>query len=277
MELKLKKMGLLLILVFTFWSCGGVVSPEIVVYGDSRTQNDKHAEIIEAIIKTKPAAVFHTGDLVANGLDYREWDVFEFVTADLQRAVKFYPALGNHEENSRLYFDHFRLPHNERWYSVSMKKIHFVVLDTNSGIPEDSPQYRWLENDLKRTDDKGKFKIVVMHHPPYSSGPHRGDEKGLGQAIVPLFETYGVDVVFCGHEHAYERLRRNNIYYIVTGGGGAPLYDKVKDNPHSQLYLKAYHFCCLQARKGTLRVEVLDKHLNKIDEFEVTPGPKAVE
>jgi len=54
-------------------------------------------------------------------------------------------------------------------------------------------------------------------------------------ALVPLFEQYGVDMVFNGHDHHYERTcpiragqcssaQEGGVVYYVTGGGGAPLY-----------------------------------------------------
>jgi hypothetical protein len=110
-----------------------------------------------------------------------------------------------------------------------------------------------------------RFVIAILHHPPFSTGPHAEDEKGLRKTIVPLFDQYGVGMVFSGHSHAYERSLYNDTHYIVTGGGGAPLYDQVRASPHSQIFIKAHHFCRLTVRDNLLTLCVIDVDLNLID------------
>jgi len=239
--------------------------PPIVVYGDTRTDHVSHRRVVDAIMKVRPTAVFHTGDLVEDGLNPSHWAVFNRIISPLIKTARFYPALGNHENDSRLYFDNFDLPNNERWYSVEVDGIHFIVLDSNSDIGKGSEQYQWLEHDLQSIGRKTSFVIAIFHHPPFSSGPHAEDEKSLRKSIVPLFEKYGVDMVFNGHVHAYERSLINNIHYIVTGGGGAPLHDQVRANPHSQVFIKAHHFCRVTVRDNLLTLCVFDIDLNPID------------
>ena len=244
-------------------------SRPIVIYGDTRTDHLAHQKVVETIMKTKPLAVFHTGDLVGNGLDPDHWTTFNTIVSELIKIADFYPALGNHERNSQLFFDNFNLPNNEQWYSLEINGIHFIVLDSNSDIRGTSEQYRWLKSDLKDINGENKFIIVIFHHPPFSTGPHKEDETGLRQGIIPLFEEYGVDIVFSGHDHIYERSLYNNIYYVVAGGGGAPLYDQERTSPHSQVFRKTYHFCRLTVRNRELIVEVFDTDLNLIDEFKM--------
>jgi hypothetical protein len=80
--------------------------------------------------------------------------------------------------------------------------------------------------------------------------------------LVPLFEQYGVDAVFSGHSHAYERYAYNGIQYIVTGGGGAPLYDLTVDTvpPIRQFGRSAYHYCAVDVdpAAGTLTIAATD-------------------
>lgn len=237
----------------------------IVIYGDTRTDHVAHRRVVDAIMKAKPRVVFHTGDLVEHGLNPDHWAVFKEITSELFETAKFYPSLGNHENDSRLYFDNFDLPNNERWYSVEVNHIHFVVLDSNSDIGKGSEQYQWLENDLRSISAKRRLVIAIFHHPPFSTGPHAEDEKSLRKTFVPLFEKYGVDMVFNGHCHAYERSLRNNIYYIVTGGGGAPLHDQVRASPHSQVFIKVHHFCRLTVGENLITLSVFDIDSNLID------------
>jgi calcineurin-like phosphoesterase family protein len=77
--------------------------------------------------------------------------------------------------------------------------------------------------DLKVARDRGKFIFVFFHVPPYSIGSHGSDEQ-VRETLCPLFVQYGVTVVFNGHDHNYYRTLRNGVTYMVSGGGGAPLY-----------------------------------------------------
>ncbi|MBA7525653.1 3',5'-cyclic adenosine monophosphate phosphodiesterase CpdA [subsurface metagenome] len=263
---------LIIILILLLTSCSFLESQEslsspIVIYGDSRTDHQIHQKIVDEIIKTKPSIIFHTGDLVEDGLMPDQWVTFNEIISDLIKIAEFYPTLGNHENNSPLYFNSFVLPNNERWYSVEEGNLHFIVLNSNSDCSIGSEQYLWLEDDLRNINENIKFIIAIFHHPPFSTGPHDEDEKGLRQTIVPLFEQYGVDIVFNGHDHDYERSLYNNIYYIVTGGGGAPLYDQARTSPYSQLFIKTYHFCKLSIVNDQLIIEVYDIDSNLIDKF----------
>lgn len=275
--MKTRKLAVALIAGLTFLqlSCSlsqvRFPSQPVVIYGDTRTNHATHRKIVEAIMDVGPAAVFHTGDLVGKGLEAEQWVIFNEIASELMETTEFYPALGNHEENSPLYFDNFELPNNERWYVVEKNNIHFIILDSNSDLSEDSEQYQWFEADLRNIGEEIKFVIAVLHHPPFSTGPHGDDEKvmALREILVPLFEQYGVDMVFAGHDHFYERSLYNNIYYIVSGGGGAPLYGQKRRSPHSQLFIKTYHFCALSVRDNRLIVNVFDRDLRLIDQFKV--------
>ncbi len=244
----------------------------IVVYGDSRTGHEIHQKIVDAVIKTNPVAVFHTGDLVDKGSKAEEWKIFNRISSKLLAKTEFYPTLGNHEENSLLYFENFSLPNNERWYRVEKGGIHFIILDSNTKMGEGSEQYEWLKQELKKISEKLKFIIVVLHHPLFASeaSSHKEDEKDLQKSLVPLFNKYGVDAVFAGHIHAYERLYQGGIYYIITGGGGAPLHELKEKSPFSQKFIKVYHFCRLYINKDNqMVIEVYDPDLNLLDRFVV--------
>ncbi len=109
----------------------------------------------------------------------------------------------------------FALPGDERWYSYDWGRIHFVALDTEASY---SRQAAWLDADLAATTLP--WKVVYFHRPPYSSGQH-GSDTSLRNALEPIFEKHGVQLVLAGHDHDYERmLPQPRIQYVVTGGGG---------------------------------------------------------
>jgi 3',5'-cyclic AMP phosphodiesterase CpdA len=256
---------MLVVLLLAFSACN---EKGLIVYGDTRTNHEDHRRVVKAILKADPEVVFHTGDLVDDGTRPDQWEIFDEITSELRRRAEFFPVLGNHEENSNLYFNKFKLPDNERWYSVNRGGVHFIILDSCSGIEIDSEQYSWLESDLK-ISASSSFIVALFHHPPFSTGPHTEDEMGLRDTIVPLFERYDVDIVFSGHDHSYERSFYNGIYYIVSGGGGAPLYDQERESEYSQLFRKVHHFCELFVTADSLTVCAYDTLYALIDKFSV--------
>jgi 3',5'-cyclic AMP phosphodiesterase CpdA len=246
----------------------------MIAYGDTRTGHSVHQSIVDSMMTFNPGVVFHSGDLVNNGNIAAEWDIFNNITRRMRSHAEFFPALGNHEHQSPLYFENFDLPNNEQWYSVDRYNTHFIILNSCVAVGDTSEQYRWLQEDLAAVDDSIKFIAAVFHHPPYSTGQHTEDEMGLRDSWVPLFEQYGVDVVFNGHDHDYERSYCGGIYYIVTGGGGAPLRDQAREHPCSQLFIKTYHFCKLVIVGEVMYVKVYDAGKNVIDEFKVVSEPR---
>ncbi len=191
-----------------------------VAYGDTRTNDGDRAAVVSRIININPDIVFNTGDLVEDGAQDSQWKIWFSTNQDILDYIPYFVAIGNHEENAPLYFDIWHFPGNEQWYSIDYGNAHFICLSTEInlyGIQRD-----WLENDLLNASQSSDWIFVFFHRPPYSSGDH-GSYLPARNAWCSLFEDYGVDIVFNGHDHDYERSLVNGVYYIVTGGGGAPL------------------------------------------------------
>jgi 3',5'-cyclic AMP phosphodiesterase CpdA len=133
----------------------------------------------------------------------------------LDAGVKFYASLGNHDSpNNRLY-PLFNMG-GERYYTSSTKNVRFIALDSDQ---LDRKQLAWLEDTLKSARED--WKICYFHHPLYSDGGTHGSSVDLRVVLEPLFVTYGVNVVFSGHDHIYERLLpQKGIAYFVEGAGG---------------------------------------------------------
>jgi predicted MPP superfamily phosphohydrolase len=133
----------------------------------------------------------------------------------LDRDVKFYAALGNHDDQENRFYKPWNMD-GKRFYSYEKKNVRFFVLDTDY---LDQPQREWIERELKSSNDK--WKIVYFHHALYSSGGRHGSEEDLRIILEPLFVKYGVNVVFQGHDHIYERIKpQKGIYYFVEGSSG---------------------------------------------------------
>ncbi len=127
--------------------------------------------------------------------------------------MPFYASLGNHDDPTQRFYKPFNMD-GERYYTFTKGSARFFVLDSNY---VDQAQLKWLEDELSRANDR--WKIAYFHHPLYSSGEKHGSELDLRAQVEPLFIRYGVDVVFAGHEHFYERIKpQKGIYYFIQGG-----------------------------------------------------------
>jgi PKD repeat protein len=237
----------------------GATPFRFVAYGDSRTFAASHAAVVSAIIARAPRLVLHTGDLVRDGTVASYWQTELFDPArPLLRTTPFYATLGNHEYHSSYYYAYFSTPPGggtggEQWYSFDYGNAHFISLDTSGDYSSGSAQYNWLVNDLRSTT--AEWVVVFTHYPAYSSGVHGGTPT-VQSRLVPLFEQYGVDMVFCGHDHIYERSYKNGIYYFVTGGGGAELYSWGKtSNPYRQFSKSAYHHITVDIDGNTATIK----------------------
>jgi predicted phosphodiesterase len=135
----------------------------------------------------------------------------------LDAKVSFYASLGNHDDPTQRYYKPFNM-NGERFYTFKKGDARFFVLDSNY---MDQPQLKWLEEQLSRANDR--WKVAFFHHPIYSSGGRHGSEVDLRARVEPLFIKYGVDVVFAGHEHFYERVKPQQGIYYFTQGGSAKL------------------------------------------------------
>lgn len=197
------------------------------IYGDTRSHPEKHAEVAEAILKFRPEFVINTGDLVWDGRLWDQWDDFFKAVGPLASQIPYYSAIGNHERTAANYLLFFGFPGNEQWYSFDYTSAHFIVLNSNEDFSPASDQYQWLKEDLEKAQKTFAWRFVVMHHPAYSAGRY-GSNEDLIRDLVPLFVRYRVQAVFSGHDHNYQHHRQQGIHYIVTGGGGAPLYDVKK-------------------------------------------------
>ena len=135
----------------------------------------------------------------------------------LDAGVKFYAALGNHDEPAQCFYKPFNMD-GKRYYTFSKGNVEFYVLDSTYMSPA---QVEWLQKELAASN--ARWKIAYMHHPLYSSGERHGSEIDLRVLLEPLFLKHGVDVVFAGHDHFYERLKPQKGIYYITQGGSAKL------------------------------------------------------
>ena len=195
-------------------------------------------------------------------------------------------AIGNHEKNHANYYRYFSLPKPEYYYSFKYGNAEFFVLDTNThrDLSAKGEQYRWLDRELAKSE--AKWKVCMHHHPVYSSDDDDYGDSWKGSTtsgdvrtrpLATLYEKYGVDLVFNGHVHLYERSwpirdgkvdQKAGVIHITSGGGGGKLENFA---PTPAFFKKEgrvdYHYCYVTVHQGTLDFKVFDQESRLFDYF----------
>jgi hypothetical protein len=238
------------------------------IYGDVRGGHDTHRRLVDAMLGEGLDLIAVTGDMVARGTDDGDWQKFFAITRELLATIRYVPAIGNHDLGwSQTDPDVFALPAGPAgrpdhvyWYSLDLADIHLVFLDSNAY--ERTEQELWLEQDLAAARARGVRAIIALTHDgPYSRGLHRGNDVARDR-YVPILAKYHVELLVGGHDHLYQRGETSGIRYVVSGGGGAPLYKPtcgVARKPKCaedgmQKLLVEHHYIVLAITKDTLEM-----------------------
>ncbi len=207
------------------------------VYGDMRAPGHAdHAAVVAGLIKEAPPFVVNTGDLVNRGNEESDWQRYFQISSPLGVSAAVVPALGNHDAGrgglgARKTWDLFDMPTaagSEPGYtSFEIAGVHFIILDSNRWAS--AAQRDWLRADLARAQSRRARRrlraiFAFCHDGPFSNGPHGGNAEAA-RVYAPLLQAAKVDMLFSGHDHLYQRGAVDGLPYIVSGGGGAPLYD----------------------------------------------------
>ena len=251
-----------------------------IVVGDTGSGDEQQQQMSEVMEGMNGDLLLHTGDVVyqrgaACHYEERYYDPY----AALIDSVPVYPVLGNHDvltDNGEPYLTAFELPAEssgtERFYSFDYGPMHVAALDSELYYGDDSisteEQKAWLRADLQATDRP--WKVVVIHRPPYSSSPYHGGDRNILEDLVGIFEEEGVDVVFAGHEHVYERLKPiNDITYFVSGGGGGDLRGAGTTELTAVSALR-YHALEVEATPDRMVIEAVGIDGDVFDRIELT-------
>ncbi len=262
------------------------------ILGDTQRNPDVTRRCAEGIFALRPNMLLHCGDVVDDGFAKQQW-VFDFFEpmSRLLAYVPAFPVIGNHERNSHWYYDYFSLPAPEYHYTFTMGNAQFFMIDSNKDCGPDSEQYRWLDRALAASTATWKF--AVHHHPCFSSdendyGDHWKGKSGQTytwgdtnvRRLVPVYEKHGVDIVFAGHIHSYERTwpilnmtinQARGVRYIVSGGGGGGLEQAAPQRSWFTLHVaRGHHFAFAAVQDRTIQFKAYDLEGRLFDTFELT-------
>ena len=195
-------------------------SLKLAVIGDNGTGDREQYEVATQMAAARAAFPFDLVVMVGDNFygSQKPADLvrkFDLPYAPLLKAgVMFRAALGNHDAPESIHYPPLNMS-GQRYYTFMRGEVRFFVLDTNA---LDAAQIEWFESAVA---GPAEWKICVFHHPLYGNAGRHGAAVDLRVLLEPILLEHGVQVVFSGHDHVYERLKpQKGIHYFVTGAGG---------------------------------------------------------
>lgn len=291
--------GMLAALAGSVTAAPGTIT--IVAYGDTRFTDPSNRSaaspgartaLVGRIAEDQPDAILISGDLPWHGGSVDDYDVYRRETAAWrERHLRVIPALGNHEFaqcEAAACLEHWWATFPElkgrRWHdAVIGQVVRVVALDTMSPLTPGSEQREWLERLLSTLDRETQFVIIVLHHPPVADVQTRlrvdhnprPNELALAELLDAAARTNAARfLVVAGHVHNYERFVRNDVTYLVAGGGGAAPYevDRTPPDQYQKGGFPNFHYVKLTISGGRLAGEMI-----RLDDPAAVPARFSVE
>ncbi len=239
-----------------------------LVYGDDRTDNDAHAAVVRAMMQIPSDFLVQTGDMVSDGGNARNWQTFFDIEKPLLRERPLLAAIGNHElyddeagGNFARYFGFTDASGSVRPYgTVRYGNVRFFFLNGMEGWGGE--ERLWLERELGRADGEAGlvWRFVVVHQSPWSAGPHGPNVRMVEARVPELLFAHKVDLLFAGHDHLYERGDAGPIKYLISGGGGAPLYSDFHATATTRKVEAVHHF--IEVTTGADAVRIVARRID---------------
>jgi|GEM_PF-1925685 len=225
--------------VYKFKTAPDAFTPfRFISFGDSRSGYDVHTRAVGAFLLEEPDIYMNSGDIVGSGTDEVAWQKHFEIEQELISSTLMMPSIGNHDTEGLtvgLYKKYFSLPSNgigenyeELFYYQDWGSTRFISIENEiSTLTMGSTQYDWLMDVLEdaKEDPQILHIFIMTHKGPFTATPGRSANMHL-RALTGLLKNYNVQAILSGHDHHYYRGQSaDEMDFIVTGGGGAGLYD----------------------------------------------------
>jgi 3',5'-cyclic AMP phosphodiesterase CpdA len=253
-----------------------------LIFNDIHNEGSKFGRMVEKSGLTDYDFMFLNGDMINDTTDESRIvnSILNPCSDILGGSKPFITVRGNHETRNlyaRSFFDYFQMgDDNKGYFSFTRGPVFFIALDSGEDKEDNHAEYfglaafdafreeqvSWLEQQLQSDAAiKAKFKVVLMHIPPYHSGDWHGTLH-CRQLFTPLFEKYGIAMLISGHTHHYGvHLPDNNHSYPVIIGGGTGVSADISRGNTTVIKLLA--------DTQSLKVEMIDYNGNNVAEHSV--------
>jgi predicted phosphodiesterase len=205
---------------------------EKLFLNDYNNETATNAIFNSLIYKEDIVSLFHLGDLTSFGTLDSEWKIIDSHLKLLKKKqIPVYPAFGNHDYYfiSGIAQRQFkkRFPWiKESWYSVRIKNVGVVILNSNYSNLTDSEirvQKHWYAKKIKELENDNSIQVIIVgtHHSPYTNSKVVDPSEDVQKDFVPLFLKSKKSKLFIsGHSHAFEHFKKSGKDFLVIGGGG---------------------------------------------------------
>ena len=253
--------------IYSFKCAPGCMTDQIIfyAYGDTRSNPSAHNQVCGEVLDeiesypTSQTFIMHAGDWVNRGNCETDWDQQYFnqsyyYSEKMKALLPVMGVRGNHELNyceqgsqtDHLFRKYWPYDETKYYYTYCYGPVQIFALDQYEEWSANSPQLMWFENELQNCDKP--WKVVTFHEPGFT--PASQVNQLVVNAIQPLCEEYGVQLVIAGHKHYYAHCENNQVHHLTLGGGGAPLYDPI--STHDCFGEKTYHYAKITINKENM-------------------------
>lgn len=259
---------------------------KIALWGDSQGGWQTFRKIADGIGLHNADLSVGAGDLVNNGSEDWAYPRFMQLLSRMQTTQLLVP--GNHDYDgyyddlyAKQMNDYLFQPKKPTYGIQTFGLVSLITLDPNENfpvsVPEDTRQREWLEEQMASdTWKNSRWKILVIHQPPYSQGwPGYQGEWSIRQLLEPFVHRGLVDLVVAGHAHDYERLSLtfsgNPVHFLVVGGAGGGLEpaDAQSNQPQMDQLIKKHHFGILDIDSSRMYFAAYDLGSELMDELSI--------
>ncbi|HEX6219788.1 MAG TPA: metallophosphoesterase [Acidimicrobiia bacterium] len=241
---------------------------ELLVVGDWGSGTSPQRAVADAMLRYSGdhdvEAILTTGDNFYG--DNRELLMEPFGWAT-EANIPFWITWGNHDIESELRIDAVNEAFGDppRWAVYQWGEIDVIVLDSNQIMSAEQAGFF-----LSAMGASERPTIIAMHHPPYSCAHHEAPTDLVNQVVEVLDDD--VILVLSGHDHVYQRFQRDGISYVVTGGGGATVYELSEcpvNHPEPLAEESVHHFVALEHADDAIVATAINVSGDIIDEFAI--------
>ena len=195
---------------------------------DIHDRFDMMSEMLKDVNRQNTDLIFFNGDMVSTVTDEKRiFDGFMDSAVTLFASeVPAFMARGNHETRGQFSHripDYFPTINDKLYYNFTHGPVHFLVLDGGEDKPDSDIEYSelaqfddyrtkqqaWLKEVVETPEFKNAiYRIVVIHIPMMGSSWHGTQD--LQRKFLPILNNANIDIMLCGHEHAYNYITPNN-------------------------------------------------------------------
>lgn len=253
------------------------------VLGDIQTLDMERTNKIASTLMNSGVSYdfgLQTGDAVDNGAKFEYWDGIANLYGELLNSTNMIHVFGNHEyegdlsgSNSKAIYN-IPTDNNGDYYSLKYGNVYFAVINYTKDTAKLDNAMKWLVADAKASD--ATWKVVAVHQPAYFTNPTGGNDL-MHKVLPPACDEAGIDFVFSGHDHTYNRTKpliggkvdEKGTVYMISGTTGDKMYPTVDSGFEFEKYITSFDgvYMTVSTTANTFKIEAREANGNLLDSY----------